>query len=557
MPKETQTFKQNAIRPPEPIYLTADEITPKLFAGMRYVWICGYDSANYGCSYYYEFYHINLNIYLVDATDKKMMSKLRKVFPVIDTWQDNTLLKNTPWKVFTPDACLCIYVHKDIFSNMTPKQRKNDHIPMNDEAWSIICRLNRKEASFMYGAILGDIIGSPYEFDKGDKTKDFFLFSHKSKFTDDTVMTVAVADALMYAGSDADKEKVCSAVISSMRHWGKKYPRAGYGGKFREWLKDDNPIAYGSFGNGSAMRVSAAGWLYNSIERTREIARWTAEVTHNHIEGVKGAESVASAIYLARMGESKSFIKNYIEKEFGYNLSRSLDEIRPTYHMDETCQGSVPEAIIAFLESTDFEDAVRNAVSIGGDTDTIACIAGSIAEAYYGIETKYIEKCQHYILDEMHNVIRKFNKLIKRDAYGDETVIEAAIRRFTRNASSDDAEVREAILSRLKNNGDLLLSQGAVKFLNDYIENKDSAKIISIPAFTSLKEFTDWFVDLDADDWEGEDDTENLIVAHVSIREILEYISNASDKDDYIKLNQGAFYITPSMAKEILEEFSA
>ena len=259
MPRETKTFKQDIIHPPEPIYLTADEITPKLFAGMRYVWICGYNAANYGGSYYYEFYHINRNIYLVDATNKGMMSKLRKVFPVIDAWQDNTLLKNTPWKVFTPDACLCIYVHKDIFSNMTPKQRKNDHIPMNDEAWSIICRLNRKEASFMYGAILGDIIGSPYEFDKGDKTKNFFLFSHKSKFTDDTVMTVAVADALMYAGSDADKEKVCSAVISSMQHWGRKYPRAGYGGKFREWLKDDNPIAYGSFGNGSAMRVSAAG----------------------------------------------------------------------------------------------------------------------------------------------------------------------------------------------------------------------------------------------------------------------------------------------------------
>ncbi|MBO6203676.1 MAG: ADP-ribosylglycohydrolase family protein, partial [Selenomonas sp.] len=233
----------------------------------------------------------------------------------------------------------------------------------------------------MYGAILGDIIGSPYEFDRGAKIKAFPLFIEKSRFTDDTVITVAVADALLYAGKDAGEDKICAAVVSSMQHWGRKYPKAGYGGKFREWLKEKEPKPYGSFGNGSAMRVSPAGWLYDSIERTRKVARWTAEVTHNHPEGIKGAESVASAIYLARTGASKNAVKKYIEDEFGYNLSRTLKEIRPAYHMDVTCQGSVPEAIIAFLESTDFEDAVRNAVSISGDTDTTACIAGSIAEA--------------------------------------------------------------------------------------------------------------------------------------------------------------------------------
>jgi hypothetical protein len=198
----------------------------------------------------------------------------------------------------------------------------------------------------MYGAILGDIIGSPYEFDRGAKIKSFPLFVKKSRFTDDTVMTVAVADALLYAGKEGGEDKVTSAVVSSMQRWGRKYPKVGYGGNFREWLKEKNPMPYSSFGNGSAMRVSTVGWLYGSIERTREVARWSAEVTHNHPEGIKGAESIASAIYRARMGESKETIKNYIEDEFGYNLSRTLQKIRPVYHMDVTCQGSVPEAII-------------------------------------------------------------------------------------------------------------------------------------------------------------------------------------------------------------------
>ena len=203
----------------------------------------------------------------------------------------------------------------------------------------------------MYGAILGDIIGSPFEFDRGDKTKKFDLFSEGCGFTDDSVMTIAVGEALMAVGPKAAVKEIEDAVASNMQDWGKRYPHAGYGGSFRHWLKENNPKPYGSYGNGSAMRVSAAGWLYDSIERTREVARATANVTHNHPEGIKGAEATASAIYMARNGSSKEEIKEYIEREFHYDLSRTLDNIRPYYHHVESCQETVPEAIIAFLES--------------------------------------------------------------------------------------------------------------------------------------------------------------------------------------------------------------
>ncbi|MEX5285319.1 ADP-ribosylglycohydrolase family protein [Selenomonas sputigena] len=262
----------------------------------------------------------------------------------------------------------------------------------------------------MYGAILGDMIGAPYEFDRGGKTKDFPLFSQGSRFTDDTVMTIAVADALLEVGEEADEAAVCAAVVHAMQRWGRRYSRAGYGGLFRHWLASDEPEPYGSFGNGSAMRVAAAGWLYDTLEKTREAARRTAIVTHNHPEGVKGAEATASAIFLAREGSSKEEIKSYIVQEFGYDLSRTLDEIRPGYSMDATCQGSVPEAILSFLESTDFEDAVRGAVSLGGDTDTIACIAGSIAEAFYGVPETLQEECRSRLPQDMLTVLGAFDK---------------------------------------------------------------------------------------------------------------------------------------------------
>ena len=268
----------------------------------------------------------------------------------------------------------------------------------------------------MYGAILGDIIGSPFEFDRGDKTKEFDLFSKDCGFTDDSVMTIAVGEALLAVGTQATVKEIEEAVVTNMQDWGKRYPYAGYGGRFRHWLRESNPKPYGSYGNGSAMRVSAAGWLYDSMERTREVARATANVTHNHPEGIKGAEATASAIYMARNGFSKEKIKEYIEREFHYNLNRTLDEIRPGYHMDETCQRTVPEAIIAFLESQDFEDAIRNVVSLGGDTDTLGAITGSIAEAFYGIPAVLVAECRSR-LDEglMTDVLDEFDHALGRD----------------------------------------------------------------------------------------------------------------------------------------------
>ena len=189
----------------------------------------------------------------------------------------------------------------------------------------------------MYGAILGDMIGAPYEFDRSPKTKEFPLFSKETWFTDDSVMIIAVAEALLDANGMAD-EDVKAALVSSMRKWGKRYPNAGYGGLFLYWLRAKNPEPYGSYGNGSAMRVSSAGWLYDTLDETRRNARLTSEVTHNHPEGIKGAEATASAIFLARTGHEKDEIKDYIPSEFGYDLSRSCNEIRPTYHHVESCQ---------------------------------------------------------------------------------------------------------------------------------------------------------------------------------------------------------------------------
>lgn len=236
----------------------------------------------------------------------------------------------------------------------------------------------------MYGALLGDMIGAPYEFDRGNKSKEFPLFCENSHFTDDSVMTIAVAEALLDSRF-LDDDSIRAALIKSMRKWGKKYPDAGYGRKFLCWLREKEPKPYGSCGNGSAMRVSAAGWLFDTLKETREKARLTAEVTHDHPEGIKGAEATSGAIFLARTGRSKEEIRDYIVQEFGYDLSRTCDQIRPSYYHNESCQKTVPEAITAFLEGTDFEDVIRTAVSLGGDCDTLTCIAGSIAEAFYGV----------------------------------------------------------------------------------------------------------------------------------------------------------------------------
>ena len=262
----------------------------------------------------------------------------------------------------------------------------------------------------MYGAILGDMIGAPYEFDRSPKTKEFPLFSRGTQFTDDSVMTIAVGEALLDTVGKADDE-IKAALVSSMRRWGRRYPHAGYGGRFRVWLRAKNPEPYGSYGNGSAMRVSSAGWLSNTLDETRRIARLTAEVTHNHPEGIKGAEAAASAIFLARSGAGKEEIREYIIREFGYDLSRSCDEIRPTYRHVESCQKTVPEAITAFLEGDDFEDVIRTAVSLGGDCDTLTCIAGSIAEAFYGIPEEMITECRHRLPEDMLAVLDRFTQM--------------------------------------------------------------------------------------------------------------------------------------------------
>lgn len=283
----------------------------------------------------------------------------------------------------------------------------------------------------MYGAILGDIIGSPFEFDRGDKTKDFKLFSRRSHFTDDSVMTLAVCEALLKVGQDATVKEIEDTVISSMQSWGRRYPHEGYGGYFRRWLTARHPEPYNSFENGSAMRVSAAGWLYDSLEKTRVVAKATANVTHNHPEGIKGAEATASAIFMARNGSSKEEIKKYIENEFHYDLNRTLDEIRPSFHMDETCQKTVPEAIIAFLEARDFEDAIRNAVSLGGDTDTLGAITGSIAEAYFGISETLISECRNRINKDMRDVVDAFYSLVREDdSPNTNQMIEKAINQY-------------------------------------------------------------------------------------------------------------------------------
>ena len=237
----------------------------------------------------------------------------------------------------------------------------------------------------MLGAVLGDIIGSPYEFDENNiKTTEFPLFSRRSSFTDDSVMTLAVAQALMDSWGQND-EAVSAALVRRMQQLGRAYPGAGYGGRFAGWLTQKQPRPYHSYGNGSAMRVSAAGWLYRTLEDTLHAAALTAAVTHDHPEGIKGAQATAAAIFFARAGADRPAVRAWLQRTFGYDMHRTLDEIRPHYYMDESCQGTVPQALTAYFEGDSYERTVRLAVSIGGDSDTIACIAGGPAEACFGL----------------------------------------------------------------------------------------------------------------------------------------------------------------------------
>ena len=278
--------------------------------------------------------------------------------------------------------------------------------------------------SALYGAIVGDVVGSRFVGDgHAIKTKDFELFDDNCHFTAATVMTIAVADVLLSKfnsykciGMDI-LECDYHDIVSYIQRWGRKYPNAGYGHMFKDWLMSDNPKPYKSHGNGAAMRVSPCAWVHDNVRWTQALAGWSAQCTHGKrygipdrsCEGVKSAEAVASAIFLARTGKSKLEIKAYVEKEFGYDLSRTLDEIRPTYRYENAAAKSVPEAIIAFLESTDFEDAIRNAVSLGGAADTLAAITGSIAEAFYGVPDALKQAVREKLPLEMIRVLDNFN----------------------------------------------------------------------------------------------------------------------------------------------------
>ena len=269
----------------------------------------------------------------------------------------------------------------------------------------------------MYGAILGDIIGSPYEFDRGAKTKDFPLFDKGAQFTDDTVMTIAVAEAFLDMTPEMDDTERRFLLVRKLRAWGNGYPHAGYGYRFRQWLRSPHPVPYGSYGNGSAMRVSAAGWLFDDLDTTLAMARLSAEVTHDHPEGIKGAEATAAAIFMARTGHTKEAIRDYITENFHYDLTRTCDEIRPGYHHVESCQETVPEAITAFLEGEDFEDVIRTAVSLGGDCDTLTCIAGSMAEAFYGVPEELKTECRNRLDEHLLKVLDRFQQRLKGEAY--------------------------------------------------------------------------------------------------------------------------------------------
>lgn len=250
----------------------------------------------------------------------------------------------------------------------------------------------------MLGAIAGDVLGSIHEFHP-IRTKNFILLNPECVFTDDTVMTAAVADSLM--------NKI--PYVESLQMWGRKYPRAGYGGWFNEWIHSDFPKPYNSFGNGSAMRCSSIGWLFDDEDSVLEEAKESAEITHNHPEGIKGAQAVALGVMLGRQGSTKLEIQEKLEALFDYDLSQTLEQVKFNYSFDVTCQGSVPQAIISFLESEDFEHAIRNAISLGGDADTQACIAGALAEGYYmnipdQIKEFVLTRITPDILDVLHQL---------------------------------------------------------------------------------------------------------------------------------------------------------
>jgi type I restriction enzyme M protein len=266
-----------------------------------------------------------------------------------------------------------------------------------------------KKGRIMIGAIIGDIVGSIYEWNN-HRSKDFEFFGKGCFATDDSIMTIAVAKALM--DCNGDYTDLSTKAIKSMQELGRPYPNCGFGGSFYNWIYSDNPMPYGSYGNGSAMRISPVGWIAKDIEQAKELSRKVTEISHNHPEGIKGAESVAVAIVLARQGKSMEEIRKYITEHY-YPIDFTLDEIRDTYQFNETCQDTVPQALEAFFESTSFEDAIRNAISIGGDSDTLAAITGGIAEDLLGISGDAINIAKVYLDQKLLNLVNIFDKFKK------------------------------------------------------------------------------------------------------------------------------------------------
>ena len=256
----------------------------------------------------------------------------------------------------------------------------------------------------MIGAIIGDIVGSRFEFNN-HRSKEFDLFGPGCFATDDSIMTLAVAEALLEA--DGDEEKLALIVAPAMQRIGRPYPNCGYGGRFYVWMYSDDPQPYNSFGNGAAMRVSPVAWAAASLDEVKRLSHIVTAVSHDHPEGLKGAEATAVATYMARTGASKDDIRAAMERDY-YSVIFTLDEVRPTYQFDETCQNTLPIALAAFYEATDFEDAIRNAISVGGDSDTIAAITGAIAGAYYGVPAPLREKALTYLDLELLSICLKF-----------------------------------------------------------------------------------------------------------------------------------------------------
>lgn len=361
----------------------------------------------------------------------------------------------------------------------------------------------RRVTAMIPGALIGDIVGSVYEF-HNIKSKNFPLMSERSRPTDDSYMTMAIAHALMKwkKGDAIDPAEFQQAVTDSMREFGRAYPRSGYGRRFREWIFSSAPQPYNSWGNGSAMRASPVAWYFDDLQTVEKYAEFTALPTHNHPEGIKGAQATAAAVFLARTGKSKDDIRSYISIRYGYDLSRTCDEIRPHYHFDVSCQGSVPEAIIAFLESDSFEDAIRNAISLGGDSDTIACITGAIAEGFYGVPEEIDSLVRPAIDDFMMSELERWSKAIKgEDVSADSKPVERVKNGITemifildRSGSMTGLEddtiggFNSMIADQKKQPGEAFVS--TVLFDHEINVIHDRVKLADIPEMTHKEYFT-------------------------------------------------------------------